>query len=475
MSSAFQSTPAAPGQAYVRCDTLGPEAGWQIALSPDAHRIAARTGDGAVRLIATDTWVEIGHIASSLGAIDAVAFSPDSTVLALLSAEMGQVTLLNASDGTQTRSFAGPAASTIDAYASALTFSSDGRRLATSLGTIIDVSSGATIDWKTGKTVTSELLVNPENLDLGEAIPTMTFSAGDALLFVDTRYQIGNSPTSVALSLRAPATGQETVLFKMYDRALTGYALSPDGRFVALAKTGEAQAGGFEPGLAVYRFDTGVQAVSNLDFVGTVLGFSHDGQRIFTLVGSNVMVLASDDLHQLGQFAWPDGVSFVGVSPADELVGRTASGTSWWASSTGTVVRTMAHPLDHVSWSSDGAFAAGTGDPAALFDLWRESDGAVLCTPPPRGSAAPALASLGTTLDSNGAAQSADGTVAVHDEAGLHTHSSTWSALRVRATADGTTLRIFGATRSPRDIAVAAPSGSRLYTVAGPAVAAWCR
>ena len=111
LSSTIVLAPAAAGQNYVRCQTLGPETGWQVVLSPTGDRLAARTGAGTLRLLATDTWTEIAQLGSPLGAIDAVAFSPDGATLATLSAEMGEVALWSAHDGTFQRSFAGPPAS----------------------------------------------------------------------------------------------------------------------------------------------------------------------------------------------------------------------------------------------------------------------------------------------------------------------------------------------------------------------------
>ena len=475
LSSALHVAPAAPGQAYVRCDTLGPEAGWQVILSPDARRIAARTAAGTVRLIATDTWRELAQMASPLGRIDAAAFSPDGTSLALLSAEMGEVTIWNSGDGALARAFAGPPASTIDAHASALAFSSDGRRLATSLGTLIDLMSAAVIDWKTGTPVTSTLSVNPEELGLGEAIPRLAFCAGDDLLFVETEFQVGNSPPSTRLSLRAPVTGQETVLFAAYSRALAGFALSTDGRLIALGATAEAYAAGFDGGLVVYRTDTGGRLVADPAFTGSVLGFSRDGKRLFTLLNSNVVVLATVDLRRLGQFPWPSGTTFLGVSPFDEVVGSNDGNTSWWNSATGRLVRTVSHALDQVTWSGDGRFTVGTGEREALFHLWGASDGTELCAPPLEGAPAPVLASLGRTLDPNGEATAVIGSIAVSDEVTVHAHSSDWTALRVHSVADGALLRLFGAARSPRAIAIAAPAGARLYTPEGPNVAVWCR
>src|SRR6185437_3143278 len=227
--------PAAAGQLYTRCQTLGPEAGWQVALSPTGDRLAARTGAGTVRLISTD-----------------------STALATLSAEMGEVTLWNAADGRMQRSFAGPPASGVDASASQLAFSSDGARLATSLGTVIDLGTGTTTSWLTGAPETFTLTVNPENLGFSRAgggIPVLRFTAGDARLFLELDFQVGDSPTSTRLELVDPATGAATVLFSAFSRALLGYAVSPDGRFAAQGTTEEAGAAG----LTVFDARTGTQ------------------------------------------------------------------------------------------------------------------------------------------------------------------------------------------------------------------------
>src|SRR6185436_129143 len=117
LAAAPSVAPPAAGQRYVRCATLGPEVGWNVVLSPESRRLAARTAAGAVRLLDTATWREVALLVSPLGRMDAVAFSPDSATVATLAAEMGQVALWRASDGKLDRTFAGPPASTIDAWA----------------------------------------------------------------------------------------------------------------------------------------------------------------------------------------------------------------------------------------------------------------------------------------------------------------------------------------------------------------------
>jgi len=480
LSSTIVLAPAAAGQSYVRCQTLGPEGGWQVALSPTGDRVAARTGAGTLRLLATDTWTEIAQLGSPLGAVDAAAFSPDGSTLATLSGEMGEVALWSAHDGTLQRSFAGPAASGVDTTASALGFSSDGGRLATSLGTVIDLASGVTSSWQSGAPQSFALAVNPENLGssaAGGGIPLVRFTAGDAKLFVETDYQIGNSPTSTRLELRDPATGAQIVLYDFYGRGLLGYAVSPDGRTVARATTAEAAAQGFAAGLTVFDATSGTQLAFDPSFAGTVIGFSRDGAQLFTETGTTVAAVGAADLHPISQFAVPAGVTFLGVSPASELVGSVSGSTSWWNPSTGAIVRSSGYALAAATWSGDGRFGAGTGDPAALFHFWRESDDGQLCGPAADGSTAPALASLGTAgpAGENQSATSSDGTLTVSSAFVIHDHATNYDALGVTASATGALLRQFGATRGTEPSAISNPSGDRLFTSQGADVAAWCR
>ena len=241
IGTAMTLAPAAAGQPYLRCASLGPEQGWDVTPSPGGDWLAARTAAGTVRLISTATWTEVAQLASPVGELDALAFSPDGTTLATVSSETGQVTLWRAQDGASLASYDGPPGSTISDNGASLAFSQDGQRLATSLGIVIDLATGAKTSWLTGAPDTTVLTANSQNLGDGPAgIPLMRFTAGDARLFLVSTYQIGNSPTSIRLELRDPTTGTQALLFEMYARALLGYAISPDGRYVARAGTPEA-------------------------------------------------------------------------------------------------------------------------------------------------------------------------------------------------------------------------------------------
>jgi WD40 repeat protein len=457
LSHALVLAPASATDHYLRCDTRGPETGNGAILSPDASRVAVMTTSGTVRLLASNPWREVAQLAAPIGKIDAVAFAPDGATLATLQAEMGVVTLWRASDGLRGQSFSGPPASTVDTWISALAFSSDGHRLATSLGTVIDLGTGATI-----------------STFAGGATLRLAFAPGGGRLLVDSSFQIGNSPTSRWIYIHDLASGADTTLFKMYDRAVTGVAITDDHSLIALAKTVEAGTAGFSPGLNVFRTDTGASVAAAPNFVGTVLGFSHDATKLYTSNAGNITVLATSDLHVIRTFAWSAG-QFLGVSPEDDLVAVSNGATQWWETATGTVRQSLARALTAASWTPDGLYGVGTGDAGAMFAMWREANAVALCTPTPVGGTAPLLASLGTSMDSSGSAVSQDGSIALSTVFVIHTHGTDYTSVHVTQTATGQDLRVFSPTSSRRQVALSNPNASQLYSIEGQAVAVWCR
>lgn len=461
-----------PGQKYQRCDTLGPEADWHVTLSSDASRLAARTSAGTVRLLGTDPWRGIAQLASPLGRMDAVAFSPDGSTLATLSAEMGQVTLWRATDGVRMRTFAARPASTLDAATSALAFSSDGTQVAASLGVVIDLTRGTITDWRTGTSVSVLLAANPQNLEAGLAVSALRFVAGDSRLLVRSDYRIGNSPPSTRLELRDPRSGSGAVLFDMYQRALQGFAVSTDAALVAFGATREAVLTGVAPGVHLVSAADGTEIAASAALLGTVLGFSVAGDVLYVLDGSILRIVDVPTLRELRQLPWH--LTFVAISPAGELVGTTGSATEWRSPASGSTVRAVPFALTEIAWSADARHAAGTGDPGALFHLWSESGGTGdLCAPPSGGYPAPALSALGVVLGDGQLLTT--GSISISRQPVLHTHSADWTALFVRAHPGGELLRVFGATAAPRDIAVALPAGDQLFTIEGQSVAVWCR
>ena len=229
---------------------------------------------------------------------------------------------------------------------------------------------------------------------------------------------------------------------------------------MARATTAEAGAQGFAAGLALFDATSGTQQAFDPSFAGTVIGFSRDGARLFVATGTTVSAVGAADLHPISQFTVPAGVTFLGVSPADELVGSVSGKTSWWNPATGAVVATSSYPLAAAVWSADGRFGAGTGDPAALFHFWREADDGQLCGPPADLTSAPPLASLGTPgpAAENQSATSSDGSVKVTSTFVIHTHATNYDALAVRSTATGALLRQFGAEIGTQPSAISNPA-----------------
>ena len=289
------------------------------------------------------------------------------------------------------RSFPGPAGSTIDSIASSLAFSADGKRIATSLGTIIDIASGTQRSWLTGAPLNPMRSINPQNLGTGEAVASLRYVAGQTRLFADVRFQIGNSPTSVRLELRDPASGNANVLFNIYDRALTGFAVSPDGNLVAISTTEEAQVSGLSTGLFVASAGTGAVIVSSATFTDAVLGFSADSTLLFTRNGDTIAERNPETLAVVRSITLPAGAVFRGVAPDGHIVtAEPAAGTTSWRDPvTGAVAHTLAVALDSTTWAAGGGFGAGTSTAdGLLFHMWSEPDVTQICAP--QGSDAPA-------------------------------------------------------------------------------------
>jgi WD40 repeat protein len=470
-ASTFVSAPAAEGQLYKRCETIGVDNDWHVTLSADGSKLAARTSSGTVRMIDTRSWREVAHLASPLGGMNAAEFSPDVRTLATLSSEMGGVTLWNANNGALDRGLAGPPAGMIGRFADDLAFSADQGRLATSLETVMNLMTGASTLWANGMTTTFNLLVNPETTlteaqNIGQSFHDIRFLPDDNRLYVRREFQVGNSPPTTNVSLIDPSTGAAIQLLSVFTNDSSA-AISNDRQRVATANLNDA-----EPpiGLVVYRTDTGAMvAIDPALTTVRVLGFSPDGARLYVRGsdGATVMVLDAADLHLVSSFSIPASELFLGISPFDAVVTSNATQSVWWDTTNGAVLRVAPYPLTEVTWSAEGQFGAGTnGGQDALFHFWREPGGTEHCAPPPRLGSTPPLASFGGP-------SSADGSVVTTQQFVIHTAATDWTALNVRD-ASGNLLRLFSPSSSDRGVAVSA-DGSRLYTNEGTAVAVWCR
>ncbi len=194
LASALTLSPVPAGRLFTRCATLGPDMRWAPTLSPDGSRLAARTPTGTVRLLDTASWREVAQLASPIGRMDALAFSPDGRQLATLTQETGILALWRSEDGAFLQSFAGSPASTVDTTATQVAFSSDGKQLMSSLGTRVALDGANTPD---GGGDSDAFLM----LFGGGTTPQLRFVGGDQRVFRDLRYAVGNSPGSVRLSV----------------------------------------------------------------------------------------------------------------------------------------------------------------------------------------------------------------------------------------------------------------------------------
>jgi WD40 repeat protein len=446
LSASLRLAPAADGQPFVRCGTLGSEAArWQVTISPDGRRLAARTGAGTVRLIATDSWREVAQLASPLGRIDAVAFSPDGARLVTLAGEMGTTTVWRSEDGRLERTFAGPprgirlgASSSLPGLA----FSPDGGRIATGLRTVIDLATGTTIDWG-GQTLTRALEVNPQRV--ADSSPGLGIRfVSDGTLFVEAPHA-GGGNSAHALSLQNPASGEGRGLAAALTSDLQGFAVSRDGQWIALGGPVEAGPSGW--GLRTFRARTGEALAADPDTRGNVLAFSPSGGEIYLQQGAAIEVRRRHDLHLLRRFSLTG--RFLGISPSGMMVFAAIGETGWYdpeGFQPFHPVRRIPVTLDAISWSENGQLEVGTGGDGTYFQVWR-SDGAELCAP-----AAPRVADLTAHASSpdgkSVALGRSDGVVEVVAAGGgtpVSIATGRGRLLRVAVSSDGGTVAVLGA------------------------------
>jgi WD40 repeat protein len=314
-----------------------PGQGSAVAFSPDGSAVATGGADGNVRLFAAATGQEIGSpMSSDLDAVDAVAFSPDGTLVASASAD-GNVQQWNVASQQVAGSALIPNGPTVDALAfspdskllatggqdgtvrvwpvgssgpatavlmtgdpvSAVTFGPGG----TTLGTA--ESDGGTQLWNVdthaqtgaalampGSTAVSTLRFSPDAGTLATGNGSGSIQLWDAAGFHQVSAPLGVGPVSPATAfsasggLLATADGQGTV--RIWDLSagrpagnpvsspgtVTGLALSPDGKTVAVAGAG---------GVQLWQTATGQRIGSTLPAAGQQqVAFSPAGTSLAT-------------------------------------------------------------------------------------------------------------------------------------------------------------------------------------------------
>jgi len=379
MTGSMWIGPVPDGQRYLRCGTLGPETAWQVTLSPDGGHLAARTSAGTVRLYRTDRWDEIAQLASPVGMIDAVAFSPDGARLATLSGEMGQLNLWNVGDGTRAATFAAPPISTIGGPSSALAFSSDGRRIATSLGTIVDLATGATTTFDGKPAVPYDTPINPAGQMglLGVSTQSLRFVGCDQRLLIHAATPSGMLGWIDDLSLLDPATGTSTGLAGGRFADLGSIVVSAGGRWVAFVQHGDTRQG-------IHLYDAAAAKLVAFDPTPPrfIAGFSHAGDRLFIVTDTAVEVREVPTLRRIGKFTLAGSIiTAASVSPRDQVILSTAANSAWVDSVAGAAVRHEPFPIADPQFATDGRVGVTAGSGPALFHFWGESNESISCAP----------------------------------------------------------------------------------------------
>jgi WD40 repeat protein len=389
----------APVQSYRRCGTVGPETSWRVTLSPDSAHLAARTSAGTVRLYQTDSWREISQLASPIGAIDAVAFSPDGTRLAGLASETGRLTLWNVADGTPTAMYDGPPLSTLGDPSSALAFSSDGRRIATSLGTVIDLETGAATSF-------SGQPVGTGGRDA--ATYSLRFVGCDQRLLVDSASPSGMLGWVGGLSLIDLASGAGAGLAGGRFADVGSIVTSTDTRWVAFVQHGDTR-----KGLHLYDAAAAIEVAFDPTVPLFAAGFSRAGDRLYVVTDTSIDVREVPTLRMLRRTMLPPGVpvpTAAAVSTRDQVIVSNDRESFWVDAELGAMVRDEPFSTANAQFSFDGRYGLVDGTGPTLFRLWGEADPTVSCAPP-ASAADTAMAGFAVSQDAR--------TLATVDAAGV--------------------------------------------------------
>jgi WD40 repeat protein len=369
-AASYTLVPDGAQRGYHHCGELGDVAG-AVRLSRDGRRLAVVVAE-SVRLFDTTTWREIARVAHASEPIDAAALSPDGARLATSASYIGEVTLWDTSDGHALAVFPGTVAKSATsqlARGAGLAFSSDGRRIATSMGTIIDTTTGTSMD------VANNQIRNGRNSDLW-------FTAGDTGLLARTMYHSGDSWSGV--------------LIERFD-AVTGVFQTGIGDIAALCGDLSQAVG------VIDRYGTSNYSVSGIGLptptVELVLplsmipgvdwryaapvALSNHGDVLALSDGGSLLHLVETQhpAQELARIAPVAGTNVLGVSPADELVTSGPCGTIGWDWRSGRARWVQPFTAQTIAWTADGSVAVAAG-PGALFRIWRADTGAALCAPP---------------------------------------------------------------------------------------------
>jgi WD40 repeat protein len=230
------------------------------AIAPDAKK-AAIADLSVVSLFDIDSGKEVQRLQTPNGVNYALAFSPDSKILAVGSGsarQSGEVALWDVSKGNRRATLSGHRH-----HVRSLAFSPDGKTLASGSSDqtvkIWDVASGA-----------EKQIIGP----FSKGISALAFSRDGRKLAV---------AAADTISIREAATGEEILSIRGYSIHVLGMAFSPDGARLATAG-GADEESGKGGGVRLWDLGTG-QELLNLTGptdVVTDVAFSPDGQRLIS-------------------------------------------------------------------------------------------------------------------------------------------------------------------------------------------------
>ena len=317
-----------------------------MTLSPTGNRLAARTGGGTVRLLATDPWHRdrAARIAAG-GRSTRPPSRPTARRWRRLSAEMGEVALWSAPTGRFSAASPDPPPRASTPTASALAYSSDGASAGDVAGDGHRSRQRDDQQLADRRRPRFTLAINPENLGFsaaGGGVPPIRFTAGDAKLFVETDYQIGDSPTSTRLELRDPTRARRSFFTTSTAADFSAMRVAPDGRTSRARRRRRRPRQGFAAGSDRLRRD-------DRDADGIRPQLHGDGDR---LLARRRRALHRDrhhrrrrggaaDLHpSVNSRSRPASPFWASRRRASWSV-RSSGSTSWWDPSTGAVVRVL--------------------------------------------------------------------------------------------------------------------------------------
>ena len=330
---------------FRRCGTLG-EIATRVTFSPDGRRLAVLAGE-ALHLYDTTGWREIARVVHSSEPINAAGFSPDGKRLATVSSHLGQLAVWNAEDGSLLRLTPSDPATSVAGVdpGAGVAFSSDGRSVASALGTVVDVETGATVSLQ-------------GRVRAGANVE-MWFLPGDRTVAALTWYHSGDSWSGFVLEQFDAQSG--SLLDSVGDDA----ALSADRSTVA----GRAH---WNQQLVVERLlpdgsrDRATYKNDAYAPFDSLKAVTAHGEALLVWVGGGIEARdAGDPTRTLSRVELPPGMAFVAMSPADEVVTAGPCGTVAWNWRTGAAVWAQPFAIRQIAWGAGGALASAVG-PSAL-------------------------------------------------------------------------------------------------------------